>query len=364
MRICFTGGGTGGHVYPALAVIQELERRYPDRIELFWIGSRDGVEKEILLKLRPDIPYYPIPAGKLRRYLSVKNLSDIFRVISGTIKAWHHLGKIRPAVLMSKGGFVSVPAAAAAYVRGIPVITHESDCTPGLATRIISRFARQVLIPYESSKQYYPGCRNRCVVTGNPVRREILEAVGSRNVLQNFGASGDKPVVLVLGGSQGALEINEIIWQWAEEGIEDIHIIHQCGRNTYRKITADNYTCTDHIGAELGELMASVVLIISRAGAGAIWEIARAGTAMILVPKTDAGTRGDQLDNAELFTQSGAAQILYGSDLNLSKLKSMVNMLIGDETLRKSMIQSAQELTTDDSVRRIADIIACQEGRR
>jgi UDP-N-acetylglucosamine--N-acetylmuramyl-(pentapeptide) pyrophosphoryl-undecaprenol N-acetylglucosamine transferase len=355
MKICCTGGGTGGHVYPALAVLEELTRRYSG-LSCFWIGSRTGPERSIIHESGLGLDYYVIPTGKLRRYASLKNLIDLFRIPAGIVKTAYLLLRLRPDVIFSKGGFVSVPVVIAGKLLGFHVLTHESDLSPGLATRINSRFADMTLIAYEQSKTYYTK-RTRYRVTGNPIRSDILKAQQNRELFSRYGVAPDKKLVLVLGGSQGALEINRLIWQWAEEGIEDVHVFHQTGSATFRDLTCPNYTSVANIGADLGVMLRSADLVISRSGAGAIWEIAASRTPMLLIPKIDASSRGDQLENAQLFSDAGGALMLYGEQLDLETLKSSINMILADEKLKSSMVQSASELIDLYSVQTIAALI-------
>jgi UDP-N-acetylglucosamine--N-acetylmuramyl-(pentapeptide) pyrophosphoryl-undecaprenol N-acetylglucosamine transferase len=355
MRICCTGGGTGGHVYPALAVMEELKRTHSE-LSCFWIGSRKGPERTIIAQSGLDADYYAIPTGKLRRYISLKNIIDLFRIPAGIMKAAYLLAKLRPDVIFSKGGFVSVPVVIAGKMLGLSVLTHESDLTPGLATRINSRFADLTLVAYEKSKAYY-NQRTTCRVTGNPIRSEILNAERDRSVFTRYGITPEKKVVLVLGGSQGALEINDVIWQWARDGIEGLHIIHQTGKATYKKLTYPNYTTIEHIGQDLGVMLKSADLVISRSGAGAIWEIAASRTPMLLIPKTDFSSRGDQLENAQLFCDAGGALMLHGGNLDHERLKTYVNMIITDEKRSRSMVQSATELIDLHGVQIIAALI-------
>ena len=356
MKICCTGGGTGGHVYPALAVLEELKRRHSD-LSCFWIGSRTGPERMIINQTDLDVDYYVIPTGKLRRYVSLKNLIDLFRIPAGILKAAYLLLRLRPDVIFSKGGFVSVPVVIAGKLLGFHVLTHESDLSPGLATRINSRFADMTLIAYERSKTYYRH-RTRIRVTGNPIRSSILNARKNKEIFRHYGSvAPEQKIVLVLGGSQGALEINRLIWEWAKEGIEDVHVFHQTGSATFRDLTYPHYTTVANIGADLGVMLRSADLVISRSGAGAIWEIAASRTPMLLIPKIDASSRGDQLENAQLFYDAGAALMLYGEQLDLERLKSSINMILADEKRRQSMVQSASELIDLHSVQAIASLI-------
>ncbi|MGM0431812.1 MAG: undecaprenyldiphospho-muramoylpentapeptide beta-N-acetylglucosaminyltransferase [Spirochaetota bacterium] len=355
MKVFFTGGGTAGHVFPALAVHDELKQRYGDQLESGWIGDSRG--PEVQLAESAGIPFYGITSGKLRRYISIQNAVDVFRVCIAVIQSIVLLRRTRPQLLFSKGGFVSVPPSIAASLLGIPVVTHESDVTPGLATKIIGKFSQALCVPYEQSKQHLGQLASKAIVTGNPVRDEIVTAQSSRSIQTVYGNTDQLPLILVLGGSQGALEINRVVWQWASEGIEEAFIIHQAGPRTFRPITAQNYYTVPVIREHMGELLHSSSVVISRAGAGAIWEIAAAGRPMILIPKTDSSTRGDQVRNARLFSEQGAAVMLSGSEVTTENLKEHTLRLIHDKPYAESMVQSANSLTCPDGAKKIADTI-------
>lgn len=226
-----TGGGTGGHVYPALQVIESILKI--DRASsCFYLGTKEGPEKALCEKR--GIEFFPIHSGKLRRYRSVRNLLDPFNVLLGFIESFVHLRRTRPDILFSKGGFVSVPPAVAAHLLGIPVITHESDLTPGLATRIICRFACEVCVSSESAASYYDRSRLKVHVTGNPIKEEILDGCATE-ADRLFDLNPDLPLVLVLGGSQGALQINELIWRGLRKGSKGFRsIIRQANSPTER----------------------------------------------------------------------------------------------------------------------------------
>ncbi len=351
MRIMLTGGGTGGHVYPAVQVLKVLKDRYGDSLSYSWIGDRRGPEFKIAQ--RESIPFHSCRSGKLRRYFSIQNVFDIFNVLIGFIQAFFILRSQRPDILFSKGGFVSVPPVLAAALLHIPVITHESDIYPGLANRINTRFAEVVCVAYEESKSHYPK-GVQVVVTGNPIRRELLTG-NAEHARELFDLPDDLPIILVLGGSQGALEINRIIWQWAESGIDGMFIIHQAGEKTYRDCTYANYMTTRFIGEELGDVLQAADVVISRAGAGAIGEIAASDTPMVLIPKGMGSTRGDQIHNAEFFQHHGAAIVVKDEEVSLDNVKDAVLSILSDREKSKMMTVAAKGLIRMDAAERIAD---------
>ncbi len=353
MRIVFTGGGTGGHVYPGVEILKTLKEQSDSSLEYCWLGRLSGPEYAIALQEK--IPFHAIHSGKLRRYFSLHNVSDIFNTAAGIWDSFWFLRTYKPQVLFSKGGFVSVPPVIAAHLLHIPVITHESDLDPGLANRIISRYAQGICVAYqESAEQYIRGAK--VYVTGNPVRREVLDG-NAAEARRRYGIPDHLPVVLVLGGSQGALEINNVIWQWAKEGIEGLYIVHQAGEKTFKPIEAKNYRIVKFIGSELKDLLAAADIVISRAGAGAIGEIAATGTPMILIPKGLNSTRGDQIRNADLFEKHHAAIVLKDADVTLENLKNTVVLLDGDAAARRQMADAAKNLIQMGASDAIASVL-------
>lgn len=345
--VFFAGGGTGGHIYPGLAVADELKRLSKDsklNIEVNWIGCSKGMDKKIVEKaIGPDgeptiNQFYGIPSGKLRRYFSLKNFSDLFRILGGFFSAFHILRKKKPAVLFSKGGFVSVPPCIAARILGIPVFTHECDFTLGLANRINFKSAKKMFVSYEETKNRL-GKENqsRVIVTGNPVRPVFYSADKFRGLkfLKLDAEKIEKPVLLVLGGSSGARQINNLVFENIDFLCNNFIVVHQTGlingdANKTSELAekyGDSYKPYDFIYSEMPDVVASADLILSRAGANSIWEAAVLYKPMLLVPLCGTGTRGDQVDNAEFFVSKGAAEMLLGNDADsehlISALKKM-----------------------------------------
>ncbi len=353
MRIAVTGGGTGGHVFPALQVLQELGTAAEEEVEILWLGSTTGPEYRIVTEA--GIPFAHIASGKLRRYFSWQNVADAFRILIGFFQSLNVLRRFSPDILFSKGGFVSVPPVIAARLLHIPSVTHESDLDPGLANRINATFVEACCIPYEASKRYYPAALET-VVTGNPVRRELIAGDG-KLARKRFGIPEDQYFVLVLGGSQGALEINNVIWEWAEEGIEGLFILHQAGHLTYKELAAENYLTVPLITEGLGDLLAAADLVISRAGAGAIAEFALNRLPMILIPKGLDSSRGDQIRNARLLSDGGAAIMIKDAEVTLANLKNTVLLLQEDEERAGEMGKAAYAFAEPDAAARIAAVI-------
>ena len=341
ITIAFTGGGTGGHIYPGLAVAEELkklisESRTGIEYRLFWIGSSSGIDRSLVESA--GLEFFGVPSGKLRRYFSLRNIIDIFKVIGGFFAARKILKKQKTNFLFSKGGFVSVPPCAAAASLNIPVFTHESDFSPGLATKINIRFVSQrgrIFTAYEDTAGFFPEkVRKFITVSGNPVRAAFRSADPAKG-RAFLGVAEDARLLLVLGGSQGANEINELI-RTALPELKNIYtVVHQTGPNLSWDIPAEErYKPFPYFKEEMPHVMAAAELIMGRSGAG-IWEWAVLGKPMILLPLRGSGTRGDQVENARYFQQAGAAQVLSSSDKD--ELVSVVKTLTQDEEKRKIM---------------------------
>jgi UDP-N-acetylglucosamine--N-acetylmuramyl-(pentapeptide) pyrophosphoryl-undecaprenol N-acetylglucosamine transferase len=303
--VVFTGGGTGGHVYPGLAVIERLREVWDG--DFLWLGSRGGMEKALVESW--GVPFRGISAGKLRRYFSLRNVADVLRIALGVFAALRIFLGRRPAAVFSKGGYVSFPPVFAAWLLRIPAITHESDLDPGLATLLNAPFVKKICVPYEESERYFPRLfRKKLLVTGNPVRREIYSGRAEEG-LRLIGFSGAKPVVLVLGGSLGAQEINTLVRGALDALLPRVDIVHQTGAGKFVEISRPGYYAAPYFSAELPHFLAACRVVVSRAGAGSLWEFLAAGKPALLIPLRES-SRGDQVRNAELFQSRGAARVL------------------------------------------------------
>jgi UDP-N-acetylglucosamine--N-acetylmuramyl-(pentapeptide) pyrophosphoryl-undecaprenol N-acetylglucosamine transferase len=352
--VAFTGGGTAGHVFPGLAVAAELARRWGGRI--VWIGSRSGPERSLVEAA--GIAFRPIPAGKLRRYRSFSNVTDVFRILGGLAASLRVLAAERPALLFSKGGFVSVPPVVAARLLGIPAFTHESDADPGLATRINARFCERVMVSHASTVDLFPpALRSRVLVTGNPVRAAIYTADPAEGRRIAECAPGDR-MLLVLGGSSGSAFLNGLVAPVAGELCAGgIRLVHQTGDGKQGASGVAGCRVMPFIGAELPHLMAGADLVVSRAGANTLAELAALGRPSLLVPLSTAGSRGDQLRNAEAFRAVGAAEVMLEETASPAALRDRVRGLLADPGRLAAMAAAARRLAADDPAARIADIL-------
>ena len=349
--IVVTGGGTGGHVYPVLAVLDELPR-----IRIVWIGSGSQLERRILEGRR--LRYYGIPAGKLRRYFSVQNIIDLFRIGAGFLASLVILLREKPALVFSKGGYVSVPPVAAARLLGIPSLTHESDLRPGLATRINTRFADRVLVSFPGSDRYFDKrFRAKVIHTGNPIRKELLR--GDPQIGRAmFGCPANVPLLLVLGGSLGAASINTLVLQIVDRLRMSCFIVHQLGSGHFgRETVQSNYYPAAYFHDELPDVLAAADLVLCRAGANTLWELAALGKPSILIPLPRGSSRGDQIENAGFFAEAGAAIVLQQEGLGPDRLSEVVLHLLGNADKLERMSARALELGRPDAAARIAQLV-------
>lgn len=357
MLVC-TGGGTAGHVFPGLAVIEEISN---EAVAVVWIGSRRGIEREIVIAR--GISYIAIPSGKLRRYFSLRNVADVFRVCAGIVVSFFVLARLRPACIFSKGGFVAVPPVIAARILRISVVTHESDYDPGLATRIITRFATRVCVAYPETARFFPArYSSRIVVTGNPVRSAITRGEAERG--RGFiGLNESFPVVFVLGGSLGAVQINELIGAIRPKLHDRCFLVHQTGLHEQRA-SEPRYFSRPFFGEELPDILAVADMVVSRAGAGSIWEFAATGTPAILIPLPGGGSRGDQVRNADLYARSGAAVVLDPESVTPEELFRTIDRLLSNAEERGRMSTAARGFGAPDAAIRIAELISAEMGGR
>jgi len=363
VNIAFTGGGTGGHIYPGLAVASELKKELSGtEFRLFWIGSSAGMDRSLVEEA--GIEFFGIPSGKLRRYFSMKTVVDFFKVIAGFFAARKILKKEKAVLLFSKGGFVSVPPCAAAASLNIPVFTHESDFSPGLATKINARFASRksgrIFTAYEETSAFlHEAARDRVTVCGNPVRAAFRAADAAKG--RAFLKAGENArILLVLGGSQGAREINELVRAALPELTEIYTVVHQIGPNQFWDLNeTERYKPYPYIKEEMPDIMAAAEIVLGRSGAG-IWEWAVSGKPMILIPLTGSGTRGDQVENARYFEKAGAAQVLTGEDVNPQAFINAVKSLAHNTEKREAMAKASLKIGERDGAGIIARTLAEQ----
>jgi UDP-N-acetylglucosamine--N-acetylmuramyl-(pentapeptide) pyrophosphoryl-undecaprenol N-acetylglucosamine transferase len=321
--IVFTGGGSAGHVTPNLALIPKLKER---GWNVHYIGSTNGIEKDIIEGA--GIPYSGISSGKLRRYFDWKNFKDPFRVMKGVMEAYFLIRKLKPDVIFSKGGFVSVPVVIAGWMNRVPVFLHESDITPGLANKIALRFATKIFVTFEEAKQHLP--EGKAIYTGSPIREDILK--GNRDQgLRFLEFTNNKPVITIMGGSLGAKRINETVRKLLPQLLERFQIVHLCGKgNTDATLEhIEGYKQFEYVSGELPDILAATDMVISRAGSNAIFEFLTLQKPMILIPLSKAASRGDQILNAQSFEKKGYCRVVYEEQLTEEALLKAVNEVYG-----------------------------------
>ncbi|GIF11349.1 UDP-N-acetylglucosamine--N-acetylmuramyl-(pentapeptide) pyrophosphoryl-undecaprenol N-acetylglucosamine transferase [Actinoplanes teichomyceticus] len=355
LRMIVTGGGTGGHTYPALTTVNALQARLAETgtaPELLWVGVANGLEATIAA--RNDIPFRAVTTGKLRRSLSprdvARNLADAFRIPLGIVQAALTVARVRPAVVLSTGGFVSVPIGLAAALFRVPYLMHEQTLSLGLANRILARVATRVLLSHEASLEHLPPrARSRAVVTGNPVRPAILQGNPERG-LAAYGLDPAVPLVLVTGGALGAQQINRMLAEALPALLPYCQIVHQCGKlghDEMREVAgrlpahlAHRYRVADFIHDELPDLLAAAAIVVARSGAGTVAELTALGKACVLIPYPHAAA-DEQRVTARHLAQRGAAITLDGPEATPEHLRDTITGLLADPARRAELGRSA-----------------------
>ena len=341
-KIVLTGGGTAGHVTPNIALLPKLKEA---GYEIYYIGSYDGIEKKLIEEF--NIPYFGISSGKLRRYFDIKNFTDPFKVLKGYSEVAKLMKKIKPDVVFSKGGFVTVPVVIAAHRKKIPTIIHESDMTPGLANKLCIPSATKICCNFPETISHLP--ESKANLTGSPIRAELLS--GNKDEARKFcGFSDDKPVVLIIGGSLGAAAVNDAVRKILPQLLPKYNVIHLCGKGKLDeslKGTA-GYVQYEYIKKELADLFALADVVISRAGANAICELLALKKPNILIPLPAGASRGDQILNANSFKKQGFSEVIDEEKITDDLLLETINNVYNNrskyvEAMEKSPQQNGVE---------------------
>lgn len=347
-RIVLTGGGTAGHVTPNIALLPKLRELGYD---IHYIGSYEGIEKKLIEDV--NVPYYGIASGKLRRYFDPKNFSDPFRVLKGYGEARKILKKLKPDVVFSKGGFVAVPVVLAAKHLHIPVIIHESDMTPGLANKISLSAATKVCCNFPETMGYIP--EGKAVLTGSPIREELLH--GNKLAALNLcGFAANKPVILVIGGSQGSVAVNDAVRGILPELLKKYQVIHLCGKGKLdsTKTDMEGYIQFEYVKKELADLFALADVCISRAGANAICELLALRKPNLLIPLSANASRGDQILNAESFENQGFSEVLTEENLVPTIILPIIDKLYEK---RADYVAAMEKSGQSDAISKITSLI-------
>lgn len=347
-RIILTGGGTAGHVTPNIALLPRLKEL---KYDIHYIGSYNGIEKELIEQF--GIPYHGISTGKLRRYFSVQNFTDPFRVLKGMSEARKLVKILKPDVIFSKGGFVSVPVVLAGKQKRVPTIIHESDMTPGLANKLSIPSATKVCCNFPETLSCLP--EGKAVLTGSPIRQELLSG-DKYKALDFLHFSSDKPVIMVVGGSLGSVAVNDAVRGILPELLKSYQVVHLCGKGKIDESLSnvEGYAQFEYIKEELRHLFALTDIVISRAGANAICELLALHKPNLLIPLPANASRGDQILNARSFERQGFSIVLEEEELTPDTLLDAVNRLYEN---RDSYIDTMKNSSQQNSIDTIIDLI-------
>lgn len=347
-RILLTGGGSAGHVSVNLALIPRLQAA---GWQVDYIGSEKGIERTLIEGL-PGVHYEAVSTGKLRRYFDWKNIMDPVHVMKGVLQAYRIIRKRKPSVIFSKGGFVSVPVVIGGWMNRIPVIIHESDLTPGLANRIAIPFATRVCLTFAETEQRVP--IDKATYVGAVIRAELFEGQATKGLmLCDFVRS--KPVLLIMGGSLGSQRVNGAIRSVLPELLKDFQVVHICGQgNLDERLKMRGYKQFEFLKDELPSVMAMADIVLSRAGANAIFEFLALHKPMLLIPLSLEASRGDQIANARSFERQGYAHVLQEADAQGDALVAAVRALYAS---REEIVRQMEAHPHEDALLRLLQVI-------
>ncbi len=347
-KIVLTGGGTAGHVSPNLALIPRLLQ---EGYEIDYIGTEKGIEREMIARV-PQVHYHAVKSGKLRRYFSWQNFTDPFRVVAGAVQSARLMGKLKPDVVFSKGGFVSVPVVFGAWLHHIPVVCHESDLTPGLANKLCRPFARKFATTFpECAAALGP----KAEMTGTPLRPELFGGSRAKG-LALLGFTGTKPVLLMMGGSLGAQSVNKVLRAALPDLLPRFDLCHICGKGNLAPELegTPGYKQLEFVDKELPDILATADLVLSRAGSNALCEFQALGKPMLLVPYPKGASRGDQILNAQSLEKRGLCRVLLQENLTRASLTAALNRLWAD---REQLEEALRKAPPADGTRRVLEMI-------
>ena len=336
--IVLTGGGTAGHVTPHLALIPELKKR---GYAIHYIGTEDGIEHEMMNRVE-GVTYHAVKSGKLRRYFDWKNFTDPFRVLAGALESVRVIRRIKPDVCFSKGGFVAVPVVWGAWRAGVPVVCHESDLTPGLANKLCTRFAKKIATTFPECAK---ALGEKAEMTGTPMRPELFRGCREEG-LRIAGLTGDKPVLLMTGGSLGAQSVNRVLREALPDLLPDMDVIHICGKgNVDENLNGTSgYAQFPFVTEELPHLFAAADAVLSRAGANSLCELQALKKPMLLVPYPLSASRGDQVLNARSYEQRGLALVLEQEKMTRETLVDAIHRLFAQKDQLHERLEAAPEV--------------------
>lgn len=347
-KIVLTGGGTAGHVTPNIALIPYLQK---EGYDVYYIGSNGGMEEELIKKC--GIPYYGVSSGKLRRYFDKKNFSDIFKVLKGILQSKHIIKKIKPNVVFSKGGFVAVPVVVGAALNKVNVVCHESDITPGLANKLAMPFAKAVCTTFPEAVKHIKD--NKGIHTGTPIRDMLFNGSKEKGIAM-CGFSGNKPVILIMGGSQGSVKVNNSVRELLGKLLPKYDIVHLCGKGNLDENlnNKEGYKQFEYVSDELPNLFAMADMVISRAGSNAICEFLALHKPMLLIPLGKNASRGDQILNAQSFKKQGFAEVIDEEKMTKGSLFDTINRVYEN---RLGYINAMENSQVSDGIKSVMEII-------
>jgi len=349
-KIILTGGGSAGHVAPNLALVPSLKAA---GFEVYYIGSHNGIEHELVEAA--GIPYFSISSGKLRRYKSIKNVTDIFRISKGLLDAIRVIRKIKPDIIFSKGGFVVVPVIAAARLLRVKSVIHESDMTPGLANKLAMPFAAKICVSFPETLAHVP--KSKGVLTGTPLRGELLNGnkkTGLKIFENNAPDIMHMPILLVTGGSQGANAINACVRAALPELLQKFRVVHLCGKGNLSGINELGYAEFEYLNEKMADVLAMADIVVSRAGANTLFELVALSKPNLLIPLPASSSRGDQILNAASFAKQGFSMVLPEKDMTPERLLQDIALLYKN---RQQFYEKMKAQNMTSGVENIMDVI-------
>ena len=347
-KIVLTGGGTLGHVTPHLALIPHLRKAGYD---IHYIGTEKGMEAEKMASV-PGVTYHAVKSGKLRRYFSWQNFTDPFRVIAGAFQSAHIIGRLKPDVVFSKGGFVAVPVVFGAWVHHVPVVCHESDLTPGLANKLCKPFAKRIATTFPECAK---ALGSKAEMTGTPLRPELFSGSRAKGLsLLHF--DGSKPVLLMMGGSSGAQSVNKALRGALPRLTKTFDVAHICGRGNLDESLCGvpGYTQVEFLDTDLPDVLAATDLVLSRAGSNALCEFQALDKPMLLVPYPKGASRGDQILNAQSYEKRGLCRVLLQENMTPDTLAQALEDTWRD---REQLAAAVKAAPPADGTRRVLELI-------
>ncbi len=365
MKIMFTGGGTAGHIFPIIGIVREIKKIYPHPdLKIFYVGPKDKFASALLLQEGVEIK--TIFAGKMRRYFSIQNFLDVLRLPIGVLQAFFHIFIISPDFIFSKGGYGSLPAVISGWILQVPIFLHESDVMPGLSNKIAGKIALEIFTAFPVEKTgYFP--KSKMIWVGNPVRKELFSGYRAE-AKKLFSLKGGKPLILVLGGSQGASKINDILLIVLPEILEMFEVVHQTGKDNFNQVKAESevviqkelleyYHPLPFINEkELAHAYTAADIIISRAGSGSILEIASAAKPSLLIPLKNSA-QNQQVKNAYAFAENGATLVIEEANLTPNFFLERLKYLFSKPRDLEEMGKRAKEFAKPEAARIVAEYI-------